>query len=83
MRMTNFIPTAALPHRTPTGALYDSGDYAEALRRAVDLVELDRLRQEQQVRLAEGRNPIGVGFGAFVERSGGAVDGGEYGRGRD
>ncbi len=80
VRMANFIPTAALPHRTPTGALYDSGDYAEALRRAVDLVELDRLRQEQQERLAEGRNPIGVGFGAFVERSGGAVDGGEYGR---
>ena len=43
-------------------------------------MELDRLRQEQEERLAEGRNPIGVGFGAFVERSGGAVDGGEYGR---
>jgi aerobic carbon-monoxide dehydrogenase large subunit len=80
VRMINFIPTEALPHRTPTGALYDSGDYAEAMGRAVELVELDRLRQEQQVRLAEGRNPIGVGFGAFIERSGGAVDGGEYGR---
>jgi carbon-monoxide dehydrogenase large subunit len=80
VRLANFIPAGALPHRTPTGALYDSGDYAEALRRAVDLVELGRLREEQQERLAEGRNPIGVGFGAFVERAGGAVDGGEYGR---
>ncbi|HEY3428364.1 MAG TPA: molybdopterin cofactor-binding domain-containing protein, partial [Acidimicrobiia bacterium] len=44
VRLLNFIPTAALPHRTPTGALYDSGDYAQALRRAVDLVELGRLR---------------------------------------
>jgi carbon-monoxide dehydrogenase large subunit len=80
VRLANFIPTDALPHRTPTGALYDSGDYAEALRRAVDLVELGRLREEQRGRLAEGRNPIGIGFGAFVERAGGAVDAGEYGR---
>jgi carbon-monoxide dehydrogenase large subunit len=80
VRLTNFIPTEALPHRTPTGAIYDSGDYAEALRRAVDLVELDRLRVEQRTRLAEGRNPLGIGFGAFVERAGGAVDAGEYGR---
>lgn len=79
-RLINFIPSQALPHRTPTGALYDSGDYAAALRRAVDLVELDRLRQEQQERLSEGHNPLGVGFGAFVERAGGAVDAGEYGR---
>lgn len=80
VRLANFIPGEALPHHTPTGALYDSGDYAEALLRAVDLVGLDGLREEQQERLAEGRNPIGVGFGAFVERAGGAVDGGEYGR---
>jgi carbon-monoxide dehydrogenase large subunit len=80
VRLANFIPSQALPHRTPTGALYDSGDYAAALRMAVDLVGLDRLRQEQRERRADGRNPIGVGFGAFVERAGGAVDGGEYGR---
>ncbi|HJQ75704.1 MAG TPA: xanthine dehydrogenase family protein molybdopterin-binding subunit [Acidimicrobiia bacterium] len=80
VRLTNFIPTEALPHRTPTGALYDSGDYAGAMRLAVELVDLDRIRDEQQQRLAEGRNPVGVGFGAFVERAGGAVDAGEYGR---
>lgn len=80
VRLANFIPTEALPHRTPTGALYDSGDYTAAFRRAVDLVGLDRLRQEQQERLIEGRDPIGVGFGAFIERAGGSMDSGEYGR---
>ncbi|MGH8913705.1 MAG: xanthine dehydrogenase family protein molybdopterin-binding subunit [Acidimicrobiia bacterium] len=80
VRLANFIPSEALPYRTHTGALYDSGDYAAAMRRAVDLVGLADLRQEQQERLAAGRNPIGVGFGAFVERAGGAVDTGEYGR---
>lgn len=80
VRLTNFIPSDSLPYRTATGALYDSGDYASALRRAVDLVDLDRLREDQRTRLAEGRDPIGVGFGAFIERAGGAVDAGEYGR---
>jgi carbon-monoxide dehydrogenase large subunit len=80
VRLANFIRSEALPHRTPTGAVYDSGDYAAALRLAIDLVGLDRLRKEQKERRAERRNPIGVGFGAFVERAGGAVDGGEYGR---
>ena len=80
VRLTNFIPSESLPYRTATGALYDSGDYAAALRRAVELVGLAELREEQRARRADGRDPIGVGFGAFVERAGGAVDAGEYGR---
>jgi carbon-monoxide dehydrogenase large subunit len=80
VRLTNFIPSDALPHRTATGAIYDSGDYAAAMRRAVDLVGLDEVRADQRDRLVDGRDPIGVGFGAFVERAGGAVDAGEYGR---
>lgn len=80
VRLSNFIPTDALPHRTPTGAVYDSGDYAAALHRAVDLVDVGALRQEQSERHAAGRDPIGVGFGAFIERAGGALDAGEYGR---
>jgi carbon-monoxide dehydrogenase large subunit len=80
VRLINFIPSASLPYRTATGALYDSGDYAAALRRAVELVGLEEIRKEQRERLASGRDPVGVGFGAFVERAGGGVDGGEYGR---
>jgi carbon-monoxide dehydrogenase large subunit len=80
VRLINFIPSASLPYRTATGALYDSGDYAAALRRAVELVGLEQIREEQRERLAAGSDPIGVGFGAFVERAGGGVDGGEYGR---
>ncbi len=80
VRLANFIPSDALPFRTPTGALYDSGDYAGALRLATKLVDLDEVRSEQADRASRGLNPIGVGFGAFVERAGGRVDTGEYGR---
>ncbi len=80
VRLANFIPADALPFRTPTGAVYDSGDYATALSMAIDLVGLDELQAEQARRLAMGDDPIGIGFGAFVERAGGGVDTGEYGR---
>ena len=80
VRLANVIPADALPYQTHTGALYDSGDYGAALRMAVDLIDLEELRREQRQRRAEGGNPIGVGFGAFVERAGGAADSGEYGR---
>lgn len=70
----------SLPHRTPTGALYDSGDYVAALSMARRALDVDGVRAAQAVRLAGGQDPIGVGVGAFVERAGGAVDSGEYAR---
>ncbi|MPZ51208.1 MAG: molybdopterin-dependent oxidoreductase [Acidimicrobiia bacterium] len=78
VRMTNFI--SDLPFRTPTGALYDSGDYRAALELAVGLVDLEAVRSHQSERRNEGGDPIGIGFGAFVERAGGRVDTGEYGK---
>lgn len=80
VRFANFIASEDLPYETHTGAIYDSGDYSAALERAVEIADLEELRREQLERRDEGRNPIGVGFGAFIERAGGAVDSGEYGR---
>ncbi|HEX2370332.1 MAG TPA: xanthine dehydrogenase family protein molybdopterin-binding subunit [Acidimicrobiia bacterium] len=78
VRLVNFIRD--LPFTTSTGAIYDSGDYAAALRKAVEVVGLEEVRQQQEERRTRGGRPIGVGIGAFVERAGGAVDTGEYGR---
>ncbi len=78
VRLANFIRD--LPFTTATGAIYDSGDYAAALRKAVEMVGLDEVRQQQEERRTRGGRPIGVGIGAFVERAGGAVDTGEYGK---
>ena len=78
VRMTNLI--GSLPHMTPTGALYDSGDYAAAIRRAVELLHIDEVRKEQAARREAGEDPVGVGLGSFVERAGGAIDAGEYAR---
>lgn len=78
VRFRNFIQPEQLPHQTATGAIYDSGDYPGALRKAVELLDLPTIRSEQQRRLATGADPIGVGVGAFIERAGGAVSSGEY-----
>jgi carbon-monoxide dehydrogenase large subunit len=70
----------SLPHRTPTGALYDSGDYAAALDRAEALAEVATFRAEQRRRTEQALDPIGLGVAAFVERAGGAVDTAEFAR---
>jgi aerobic carbon-monoxide dehydrogenase large subunit len=78
VRRRNFIPADRMPYRTATGALYDGGDYAAALDRALELADHDAVRAEQAERRASGGRPIGIGIGAFVERAGGAIDSHEY-----
>ena len=77
VRLKNFI--ADLPHTTPTGAKYDSGDYAAALTRALEVVDYAGVRDEQRRRRSEGGRPLGIGIGAFIERAGGAPTSPEYG----
>lgn len=78
VRMQNLV--SDLPHRTVTGAVYDSGDYRAALNRAVELIDVPAFRSEQRSRRTEGLDPIGLGVAAFIERAGGAVESGEYAR---
>ena len=66
IRRRNFIPPAAFPYRTAFGVTYDSGDYARALDRAVELAGYGALRREQAE--ARGRGEIvGIGVAAYVE----------------
>jgi carbon-monoxide dehydrogenase large subunit len=80
VRQRNFIPSSALPFTTHTGARYDSGDYAASLELALETLDLGRWRAEQQARRQAGADPIGIGFATFIERAGGAIDSGEWGK---
>jgi 2-furoyl-CoA dehydrogenase large subunit len=64
----NFVPADAFPYRTPAGALLDSGDYQEALRRSLSEGGYDELKQRRDAARAEGRL-YGIGFAAIVEPS--------------
>src|SRR3989475_11640143 len=66
IRRRNFIGPGAFPHRTPFGVAYDSGNYARALDRVVELADYQGLRRAQ----AEARTLCeirGIGVAAHVE----------------
>jgi carbon-monoxide dehydrogenase large subunit len=66
IRRRNFVPRDAFPYRTAFGVAYDSGDYARALDRAVDLAAYKDLRREQAEARRRGEI-MGIGVAAYVE----------------
>jgi carbon-monoxide dehydrogenase large subunit len=64
VRRKNFIRDFAKP--TPAGLVYDSGDYAISLDKALDLIGYDALRAEQQRLRGEGRY-LGIGIASYIE----------------
>jgi 2-furoyl-CoA dehydrogenase large subunit len=64
----NLIPAGAFPYRTASGALLDSGNYQEAIRRGIDEGGLAELRTRRDAARAEGRL-YGIGYAAIVEPS--------------
>ncbi len=68
VRMENMVPESAMPYRSITNLMFDNGNYAESVRRAVELIEFDKVRVRQKTPEADGRL-IGVGFGSFTEQT--------------
>jgi carbon-monoxide dehydrogenase large subunit len=66
IRRRNFVPPDAFPYRTALGPAYDSGDYARALDRAVELADYPRWRREQAEARRRGEI-VGIGVAAYVE----------------
>src|SRR5438874_804493 len=72
LRRRNFIAPERFPYDTPTGRRYDSGNYAAALDLALKTVDYDHWRAEQATRRGDPTaDPLGIGIGCYVERSGG------------
>ena len=69
VRYRNFVAPDEFPYETPTGGVYDSGDYAKALQLAVGHADLDGLRRRQAA--ARGRGELfGIGVATVVNPSG-------------
>ena len=73
VRRRNFIAADAFPHDTPTGITYDSGDYAAAFDRALELSEYDIWRERSRQQNRDGDSLIGVGLATVVKGSGAKV----------
>ena len=71
VRRRNFIAPDAFPYTSGAGLLFDSGNYAAALDRALEMVGYDDRRREQQDRRASGSTRhLGIGLSSYVEMCG-------------
>jgi 2-furoyl-CoA dehydrogenase large subunit len=69
IRLRNFIQPEEFPYDTPSGQTYDSGNYPELLRKALELADYDSWRHAQAQGRASGRL-LGIGIATAVEPGG-------------
>jgi len=62
----NLVPAGAFPYKAAAGALYDSGDYPQAVAMAMEQGGLDALKERRDSARAAGRL-YGIGYAAIVE----------------
>lgn len=65
-RFKNFIKKDQFPWKSPTGWSYDSGDYEQALKKAMDVIDYAGLRKEQIEKRKKGEI-MGIGICSFTE----------------
>jgi carbon-monoxide dehydrogenase large subunit len=66
LRMQNFIPPEAFPYMSTLGWEYDSGNYAGALKLAMEKIGYAALRKEQAEKRKRGEL-MGIGISSFTE----------------
>ena len=69
VRRRNFLTPESFPYSTLTGLVYDSGNYAALLDKALQVADYAGLRREQERARRSGRL-VGVGMAGYVEVSG-------------
>ena len=72
IRRKNFIAPDAFPYETPTGITYDSGNYSEALERALELSDYQSWKERAEQHRKED-TLMGVGLATVVKGSGARV----------
>ena len=66
IRRKNFIPPKAMPYKTATGKVYDSGDFTAHMKRAMEIAEWKEF--PKRARLAKKQGLVrGIGLASYVE----------------
>ncbi|MFD1717371.1 xanthine dehydrogenase family protein molybdopterin-binding subunit [Georgenia deserti] len=68
LRRRNLVPADAFPYATPTGGIYDSGDYPRALATVLASSEYEQVRARQAAARQRGEL-VGTGIALAVEPS--------------
>src|SRR5262245_7386989 len=66
LRRKNLVPSSAMPYRNPVGLVYDSGDYAAALDRLIELSDWKGFESRRADARRRGRYR-GIGFAHYIE----------------
>jgi carbon-monoxide dehydrogenase large subunit len=66
IRLKNFVSKEQFPFPTATGLVYDSGDYAAPLEKALKLADYKKLLQEQTEARKQGKL-MGIGISTYGE----------------
>jgi carbon-monoxide dehydrogenase large subunit len=66
LRRKNLVPSSAMPYRNAVGLVYDSGDYAAALDRLVELSDWTGFESRRAAARRRGQYR-GIGFAHYIE----------------
>jgi CO/xanthine dehydrogenase Mo-binding subunit len=66
VRKRNYIRTEDMPYETPNGCVYDSGDYAQMLDMALDLIGWSSMDEKRRDAESRGKR-LGVGIGSTLD----------------
>jgi len=66
VRLTNFVKSESFPYKASAGPVYDSGDYALALEKAMELIDYKGLRAQQKQKRTDNKL-LGIGISSYVE----------------
>ena len=69
LRLRNLLKPGQFPYKSKTGWVYDSGDYETTMRKAMEMIGYDALREEQRRRRQKGEL-MGIGMSFFTEAVG-------------
>ena len=69
LRRRNFIPPTAMPHTTPLGLVYDSGDFGRNMQDALAAADAAGFAARRAEARARGRYR-GLGHAVYIEQSG-------------
>jgi carbon-monoxide dehydrogenase large subunit len=72
LRRRNFIAPTAFPYTTANGTVYDSGEFAAVMDKALAMADYAGFEARRREAQARGRLR-GIGFGCYLEASGGGV----------
>jgi len=73
LRRRNMIPPSAMPYKTPNGPIYDSGDFAAVLDKALAKAEWGTFPARRTASERAGKLR-GIGIGCFLEVAGGILE---------